>query len=187
MFRKIMDYLALLILLPISINVALAGDAILESPEIMALSLYVIPSDWAVTMLLKFLPFLFVILTLMVMYMFFPNVRVKTYAAFSGAVFAGIFWFLVQKAYIILQIGVSKYNAIYGSFATVPLFLIWVQLGWTFILLGRLPCLRGAEPQPVLPAGLRHHSRSATCSWPLISYNTIYTNFSRRKRPPLMT
>ena len=47
-----------------------------------------------------------------------------------------IFWFIVQRAYVILQIGVAKYNAIYGSFATVPLFLIWIQLGWIFILLG---------------------------------------------------
>lgn len=135
-FRKIMDYLALLILLPISINVALAGDAIIESPAIMAHLDNVFFSEWAVRMLLKLLPFLFVILSLMVMYLFFPNVKVKTYAAFLGAIFAGVFWFLVQKAYILLQIGVSKYNAIYGSFATVPLFLVWVHLGWTFILLG---------------------------------------------------
>ena len=135
-FRKIMDYLALLILLPISINVAIAGDAILESPTILAHLHSVLPSEWTVRMLLKFLPFLCVILSLMVMYLFFPNIRVKTYAAFTGAIFAAVFWFLTQKAYIILQIGVSKYNAIYGSFATVPLFLVWVHLGWTFILLG---------------------------------------------------
>lgn len=35
-----------------------------------------------------------------------------------------------------LQVGVANYNAIYGSFATVPLFLVWMQLGWMFILLG---------------------------------------------------
>jgi membrane protein len=72
----------------------------------------------------------------MMMYLFFPHVRVKTLPAFCGAVFASIFWFVVQRSYIVLQIGVAKYNAIYGSFATVPLLLIWIQLGWTFILLG---------------------------------------------------
>jgi membrane protein len=72
----------------------------------------------------------------MMMYLFFPHVKVKTVPALCGAVFASIFWFIVQRAYILLQIGVAKYNAIYGSFATVPLLLIWMQLGWTFILLG---------------------------------------------------
>ena len=136
LFRKIMDYLALLILLPISINVAIAGDAILESPRIMGYISTVIPSAWVVQMLLKLLPFMFITLSLMMVYLFFPHVRVKTLPAFCGAVFASIFWFLVQRAYIVLQIGVAKYNAIYGSFATVPLVLIWIHLGWTFILLG---------------------------------------------------
>ncbi len=135
-FRKVMDYLALLILLPISINAALAGDAILESEKIMAYIHTFIPSVWAVKMLLKLLPFLFVVLSLMAMYLFFPHVRVKTYAALSGALFAAVFWFIVQRIYIILQVGVANYNAIYGSFATVPLFLVWLHLGWMFILLG---------------------------------------------------
>lgn len=136
LFRKVMDYLALLIVLPISINVAIAGEAILKSPLILGYVTAVIPSVWAVHMLFKLLPFVFITLSLMLMYLFFPHVRVKTSAALSGAIFASVFWFIVQRAYIILQIGVAKYNAIYGSFATVPLFLIWVYLGWTFILLG---------------------------------------------------
>jgi membrane protein len=98
LFRKVMDYLALLILLPISINVALAGDAVLESSRIMSYLHTFIPSPWAVKMLLKLLPFLFVVLTLTLMYQFFPNVRVKTHAAFAGALFAGFFWFAVQRA-----------------------------------------------------------------------------------------
>ncbi len=136
LFRKVMDYLALLILLPISINVALAGDAILHSPHLMEVVGRVIPVSWLIRMVLKLLPLLFIVMTLMVMYLFFTTARVKTMAAFWGALFAAVSWLLVQRAYIILQIGVAKYNAIYGSFATIPLFLIWLHLGWTFILLG---------------------------------------------------
>ncbi len=136
LFRKVMDYLALLILLPISINVALAGDAILESPKMMGYISAVIPSLWLIRMLLKLIPFLFVVLTLMLMYLFFPAVKVRTSAAFGGALFAAFTWFVVLKIYVVLQVGVANYNAIYGSFATVPLFLIWLHLGWTFILTG---------------------------------------------------
>lgn len=134
--RKIMDYIALLILLPVSINTALAGEAILASEKIMGYIHTIIPFPWMVKAVLKFLPFLFIVLTLMMMYLFFSRARVTTTAAFAGAVFASIFWFIVQKIYIVLQIGVANYNAIYGSFATVPLFLVWLHLGWTIILLG---------------------------------------------------
>lgn len=180
-FRKIMDYLALLILLPISINVALAGDAILESPTIMAHLHTIIPSAWVVKMLLKLLPFLFVILSLMIMYLFFPTVKVKTYAALSGAVFAGFFWFLAQKGYIILQIGVARYNAIYGSFATVPLFLIWVQLGWTFILLGAsLAYAIQNRSQYYLPGAGGSPQRNLQLAFDII--NTVYNNFEDKKQ-----
>lgn len=134
--RKIIDYLALIILLPISVNVALAGDAILASPTMLEKIHTFVPSVWLIKMTLKLLPFLFIVLSLMIMYRFFPNVRVDPYAALSGAIFASIFWFVVQRLYFVAQLGVARYNAIYGSFATVPLFLIWMNLGWIFILLG---------------------------------------------------
>ena len=183
-FRKIMDYLALLILLPISINVALAGDAILESPRIMSYIHTVIPSAWAVKMLLKLIPFLFVVLSLMVMYLFFPNVRVKTHAAFAGALFAGFFWFVVQRAYIVMQIGVAKYNAIYGSFATVPLFLIWVHIGWAFVLLGATMAYAVQNRNQFHLPGVRNSpQRELQLAFDVL--NTIYTNFALKKSTSL--
>ncbi len=134
--RKIMDYLALLILLPISLNTAFAGVAILQNDKMLGYITTAIPSEWLVRMLFKGLPFLFIVGSLTFMYQFFPYARVRTYAAFIGALFASLCWFIVLQLYITLQIGVSQYNAIYGSFATVPLFLIWLHLGWIFLLLG---------------------------------------------------
>jgi len=134
--RKIMDYLALLILLPISLNTAFAGVAILQNDKMLGYITTVIPSEWLVRMLFRGLPFLFIVISLTFMYQFFPYARVRTYAAFIGALFASLCWFIVLQLYITLQIGVSQYNAIYGSFATVPLFLIWLHLGWIFLLLG---------------------------------------------------
>lgn len=136
LFRKLMDYLALLVVLPISMNIALAAEAILASKKIMSQISILVPKALVVTCFIKLIPFGFIVFTLMILYLFFPHVKVKTVPALIGAVFAAIFWFLFQKMYIALQVGVASYNAIYGSFASIPLFLIWLQIGWTFILLG---------------------------------------------------
>ncbi len=179
LLRKIMDYLALLILLPLSLNVALAAEAILVSETIMYRLITMLPSPWMVPLVLKLVPFACIILTLMTMYLFFPHVKVKKSAALIGAVFASVFWFIFQKLYIALQVGVANYNAIYGSFASVPLFLVWLQIGWTFILLGAS-----------LAYGIQHHRHYHLCRGTLrpqhllqIAYDildVVYDRFSHR-------
>ena len=134
--RKIADYLTLLILIPISINVAFAASAFLANPKLASKIDVVIPLVWLQTLLLQLLPVFFIALTLYVIYIFFPNTKVKTLPAVFGSILAAFLWFSVQNVYITLQVGVAKYNAIYGSFATLPLFLIWMYLGWIFILAG---------------------------------------------------
>ncbi|MDR3630435.1 MAG: YihY/virulence factor BrkB family protein [Desulfocapsaceae bacterium] len=136
LLRKVADYMTLLILMPISINVAFAASAFLKNPTLASKMNLLIPFSWLQVLLLKALPVLVIALTFSVMYMFFPNVRVKALPAFLGAVFAAVFWFAVQNFYISLQVGVARYNAIYGSFATFPLFLVWIYLGWVFFLTG---------------------------------------------------
>ncbi len=134
--RKIADYLTLLILLPLSINVAFAASAFLKNPTLASHIDVLVPFAWMQTLLLKALPVVIIAISFYVMYIFFPNTRVRTRPAVFGAVLAAILWFGVQNFYISLQVGVANYNAIYGSFATFPLFLVWIYLGWMFILAG---------------------------------------------------
>ncbi len=134
--RKVTDYLTLMILLPISINLGFFTNTILKNDTMLNKIMSYLPSAWVQTALLLFVPLFFIILTFFVIYIFFPNTKVKTQPALIGATVAGTLWFLTQNLYVGLQIGVSKYNAIYGSFATLPLFLVWMFLGWVFILLG---------------------------------------------------
>ncbi len=134
--RKIADYLALLILMPISINVGFAASAVITSEKLLSKVEIILPVIWVQALILKLIPVFFLSLTLFVIYLFFPNTKVKTLPALTGALFAGFFWFEAQNIYISLQVGVARYNAIYGSFATLPLFLIWMYFGWVFILIG---------------------------------------------------
>jgi membrane protein len=134
--RKISDYLTLMILMPLSLNVALAAGTILESQALTQHLNHFIPGAWIRFLLLDGIPVFFLTLTLYILYIFFPNTKPKFIPTMIGALLAGLLWFVIQNLYISLQIGVAKYNAIYGSFATFPLFLAWIYLGWLFVLLG---------------------------------------------------
>ncbi len=136
LLRKISDYLTLLVLMPLSINIGFAASALLKNPTLFAKMEDLLPLFWLQTLVLKLVPVFFIALTLYVIYLFFPNTRVRSLPAMAGALLAASLWFGIQNLYISLQIGVSRYNAIYGSFATLPLFLIWLYFIWIFILTG---------------------------------------------------
>ena len=76
------------------------------------------------------------ILMLTAMYKLVPAARVRTRPAFKAAFIAGIGFTAVQYLYLETQVLVAKQNAIYGVLAAIPLFMIWLNLGWTIILYG---------------------------------------------------
>ncbi|MBE9528353.1 MAG: YihY family inner membrane protein [Proteobacteria bacterium] len=85
---------------------------------------------------LKFLPYTLMWFLLAFVYITVPNTRVGFKSGMVGAVVAGTMYQILQWLYITFQIGISKYNAIYGSFAAMPLFLMWLNLSWIIVLLG---------------------------------------------------
>jgi membrane protein len=70
------------------------------------------------------------------MFIFMPNNKVDLRVGIIAGIVTGILYNLLQWAYLSLQIGVSSYNAIYGSFAALPLFVVWLQIGWMIVLMG---------------------------------------------------
>ena len=134
--RKVMDYLALMILLPVSINTVMAAMATLQSQALLVRLQGILPGTWIASFLLNLIPIILLVATFTILYRFLPNTGVKFFPAFVGGVCGGIGWLLIQVIYIKLQIGVARYNAIYGSFATLPLFLIWMHMCWVVFLSG---------------------------------------------------
>jgi membrane protein len=65
-----------------------------------------------------------------------PNTKVNFKAGLLGGVVAGTLYQIAQWAYIGFQVGAAKYNASYGSFAALPLFLMWLQISWWIVLFG---------------------------------------------------
>lgn len=81
-------------------------------------------------------PYILIWVVFTLMFMLMPNTKVQFTSALFGGIIAGSLFLVLQFAYITFQIGMSKYNAIYGSFAALPLFLIWMNSSWLIVLLG---------------------------------------------------
>ncbi len=134
--RKVMDYLALMILLPVAINVGIAAMTALHSKKLSAAIHAIFPVSWAAPMLINLFTIAVLVATFVILYRFLPNTKVPFKPACIGGFVGGIGWLLVQAIYVKIQIGVARYNAIYGSFATIPLVLLWLYVGWLVFLAG---------------------------------------------------
>lgn len=75
-------------------------------------------------------------LTFSAMYKFIPNAKVNYSEAFRAAFITAIPFTLVQYTYLETQVFVSRLNNIFGAFAAVPLFMVWINIGWFIILFG---------------------------------------------------
>jgi membrane protein len=183
LLRKVTDYLTFLILMPLSINFGFAANAVLKNDTLLNKVLGILPGPLVQIGLLFFVPLFFITLTLFLIYIFFPNTKVKSGAALIGALFAGTLWFFAQNLYIGLQVGVSKYNAIYGSFATLPLFLVWMFLGWVFIL-GGAQLAFACQKQHGYQLKALHHSPLEQLSAAYDILNTIYSSYTNKTKLP---
>ncbi len=84
----------------------------------------------------KVLSLLVVCAMFTLIYMVIPNCKVRLHSATLAGLMAGTCFFLFQALYVYLIKWMTSYNAIYGSFAALPLFLLWVQISWQILLIG---------------------------------------------------
>lgn len=77
-----------------------------------------------------------ILLMFTAMYKYIPNVKVRFAAAFNAAIISATAFVIMQYLYMETQVLVSRINAVYGAFAAVPLFLIWMNVSWIIILIG---------------------------------------------------
>ncbi len=135
--RKISEYLVVLILLPVVFIVATSLNAVLSSNSLMTYLAENAPTvAWIIRKSFAILAALFIIAGFTFFYLFMPNANVKVFPAAMAGLLAGIMWSILQWAYLSLQVGLTNYNAIYGTFAVVPFFLAWLYASWSVILVG---------------------------------------------------
>jgi len=96
--------------------------------------------DFAKNLVNRMLPGFMVTLSFFLLYKFLPSARVKTHAALTGAVIAGIIYEMFKFIFIFYTGKLVKYDVIYGSLAVVPLLMVWVNISWVVALIGVEVC-----------------------------------------------
>jgi membrane protein len=136
--RKFTDYISVLLIAPIlfflssSIMVFITSQVTFITEKFALMGVF----SSLIFFLLKLLPYCIVWILFTFIYIFIPNTKVRFTSALVAGIVAGSIYQLVQWGYIAFQVGVARYNAIYGSFAALPLFLVWLQMSWLVVLFG---------------------------------------------------
>ncbi len=134
--RRFSDYLSVVVVGPILLVAATSMTSSLQSQWLLQWLIVNTYLGDAILLLFRFLPYLSVWVAMTFLYMFIPNIRVRFVSAVTGGVVAGTAWQLAQWGYFHFQVGVANYNAIYGTLAAVPVFLVWVYTSWLIVLMG---------------------------------------------------
>lgn len=133
--RRILWSLAYFLILPFLITLTSGLNVFIRS-----FSSFKLFGELSLSPLFSFLSgfglYLIWILIFTALYKFMPNTRVRTGPALMAGTLSGVVFQIFQMIYITGQLWVSKYNAIYGSFAAVPLLLLFVQMSWVIALFG---------------------------------------------------
>ena len=136
--RKLSDYLSMMMLAPVLL-IASSSLTVFIKTQVTWLIGWIHLPDFGtriVLYLLSFLPWLIMMMLFSFILIFMPNRKIDFKAGLIAGIITGVLYQWMQWAYLSLQFALSSYNAIYGSFAALPLFLIWLQLGWFIVLYG---------------------------------------------------
>jgi membrane protein len=136
--RKFTDYLTIMLIAPVFIilSISITLFITINLPDYMVNAPILDFFKPVITFLVKFAPYLLSWVGLTILFIVMPNAKVKFVPALISGIIAGTLLQIIQWLYIDLQFGISKLGAIYGSFAAVPLFIIWLQSSWIVVLLG---------------------------------------------------
>ena len=129
--RKFSDYLAIMILSPFAIGISGSMMVKIQSTA----------QDYEllkplIQFLIKAVPYVSIWLLFTIVYIVMPNTKVRFKYALIAGIFAGTIALIFQALYQNLQLGVLRFNTLYGSIAFIPLFLLWLQITWLIVLMG---------------------------------------------------
>jgi membrane protein len=131
------DYLAIIVITPLCMLLAAAlGTFSQLASAVRSIGEMVNLGDVAVGLFGVLLPAAVVFLGLYFLYLVMPNTKVRAGSALVGALIGAVLWWAVLIAHVRFQVGVARFNALYSGFGAIPIFLVWLNLSWTVVLVG---------------------------------------------------
>jgi membrane protein len=137
-YRQLTDYLAIIFFVPVFF-IASSSVTVLATTrlnELLSMSDMLEGLKPVVSFLVKLLPFILLCLVSTAAFLVMPNTRVKVRSAIIAGIVAGIALQVIQILYVESQVGLTKLGTLYGSFAAIPLLMIWMQMSWVVLLMG---------------------------------------------------
>ena len=137
-YRKFTDYLTIMLIAPVLLIVSSSVTVFINQgfTQFMEKAPILDVLKPVISFLIKISPYLLIWFILTVLYIVMPNTKVKFRSALVAGIVSGTILQVIQWFYIDLQFGISKLSMLYGSFAAIPLFIIFLQMSWTVVLLG---------------------------------------------------
>ncbi|MCZ7593415.1 MAG: YihY family inner membrane protein [Kiritimatiellae bacterium] len=132
-WRKFTNYVSITVVVPILIMTAFAVSASLKHQVVAA---HISETTMLYRTLLALTPLATIWVAFFLLFIFMPNTYVNRRAAATSALLTALLWLGWQRIYISMQVALSRYDAVYGSFAAIPIFLLWLSVCWMLILFG---------------------------------------------------
>lgn len=135
--RQFTTYFSLMLLVPVLIVIATSLSNMIDPYiEYMTQHTENIFLSGVYKVLITLLPFFIYWILFTIIFIIIPNTKVGFMHALFAGIVAGTLFQIFQYLYITGQINLTKYNAVYGSFAFLPLLLFWLQISWVIVLYG---------------------------------------------------
>jgi membrane protein len=137
-YRQVTDYLAIIILLPV-VFIASSSVTVLATTrlnDLLSSSDMLEELKPVVSFLVRLIPFILLCTISTAAFLIMPNIRVKISSALFSGILTGIAMQVIQMLYVEAQVGITKLGTLYGSFAAVPLLMVWIQMSWVVLLMG---------------------------------------------------
>ncbi len=128
-YRMMSDYVMITLLLPFVAAAVLGATAALQSEAILE-------SLGPLAYFVRGIQYFTIVFIFSTLYFVVPNTRVRPRYALLGGVVAGLLWVLLSWSYVQFQIGVTRYNLVFSTFAQFPVLLMWIYVSWIILLFG---------------------------------------------------
>ncbi len=137
-YRQITDYLAVIIMVP-SLFIASSSATVLATTRLNDILSQSDMLEWlkpVISVLVQLIPFILLCTLSTVAFLAMPNTRVKIRSALIAGLLTGIAMQVLQIIYVESQMGITRLGTLYGSFAAIPLLMVWIQMSWVVVLMG---------------------------------------------------